>query len=327
MTVTIKDVAKAAGVSIATVSRVLAHKVDFYAPETAAQVTKVAKDLGYQRNVTAAELATKTSDVLAVIISATKTNFADSIIEGIQDVAFAQGLSVIILYAGENNDELQHKALTTVIERSVRAILIVALELNEDNRQLLDDSRIPHVFLANASDKNKGLFVASDDFKIGKATTTYFLDQGYKSIGLVGMDRTSYVGRQRIHGYLAALKQHNITPGDTWIQGGNFRYEDGVAAMEAYGPHPPVQAVIANSDVSALGVINTAHQFQLDIPSQLAVLSVDGTQLIDMFRPQVTALVQDFGAIGRRGAEMLLKQIPEASQFIDFKIHDGDSTK
>ncbi|GEK27839.1 LacI family DNA-binding transcriptional regulator [Furfurilactobacillus siliginis] len=327
MTVTIKDVAKAAGVSIATVSRVLAHKVDFYAPETAAQVTKVAKELGYQRNVTAAELATKTSDVLAVIISATKTNFADSIIEGIQDVAFAQGLSVIILYAGENNDDLQHKALTTVIERSVRAILIVALELNEDNRQLLDDSAIPHVFLANASDKNKGLFVASDDFKIGKATTTYFLDQGYTSIGLVGMDRTSYVGRQRINGYLAALKQHDITPGDNWIQGGNFRYEDGVTAMKAYGPKPPVQAVIANSDVSALGVINTAHQFKLDIPSQLAVLSVDGTQLIEMFRPQVTALVQDFAAIGRRGAEMLLKQIPEASQFIDFKIHDGESTK
>ncbi|WP_143788150.1 LacI family DNA-binding transcriptional regulator, partial [Oenococcus oeni] len=95
MSVTIKDVAKAAGVSTATVSRVLSGKDFFYSEKTEKKVKKAIRDLGYRKNTAAVELVTMKSKVIAVILPDTKTTFSNSIIEGIQNEAFKIDLSVI----------------------------------------------------------------------------------------------------------------------------------------------------------------------------------------------------------------------------------------
>lgn len=117
MAVTIKDIAKQAGVSPATVSRVLSGQAAFYSEKTAKKVKKIAKKLGYQKNTAAVELVTRRSKVIAVIVSSTKTNFSDQIIDGIQQEAGEHDLNVIILYVGEKDPQMEQKALETVIER------------------------------------------------------------------------------------------------------------------------------------------------------------------------------------------------------------------
>ncbi|MGV7490555.1 hypothetical protein PJH56_29835, partial [Mycobacterium kansasii] len=89
---------------------------------------KVAKDLGYRKNTLAMELVKKKTDVIAVIVNVTPTNFSSGIIDGIQQRATEIGLQVIILYAGNRNTELQHQAIVTALERTVSGILLMAIE-------------------------------------------------------------------------------------------------------------------------------------------------------------------------------------------------------
>lgn len=328
MSVTIKDVAAAAGVSIATVSRVLAHKDQFYSPATAEKIMTVARDLGYQKNSAAVELVTQKSQVLGVVVSSTQTNFADQIIAGIQDTAFARDLSVIILYAGVNDDRLQQKAIQTVIERSVRGILILALELNDANRQLLDQTPIPHVFLSTTSGSEQDAFVASDDFKIGQQATEYLINKGHTRIGLAAVEATSHVGQKRLAGYRTAMANHQLPIESEWIQAGHFTYADGLAAMRQWGPTPSIDAVVAMSDLAAVGVLNQATDFHLNIPNQLAIVSIDGTDLVKWVRPQLTSITQAFYDMGVAGVNLLMDTDtqPTAAQLLPFKLEERASS-
>ncbi|GFE99602.1 LacI family DNA-binding transcriptional regulator [Lactiplantibacillus plantarum] len=143
---TIKDIAAKTGFSIATVSRVLAKKQGTYSDKTQERILKVAKDLGYRKNTLAMELVKKKTDVIAVIVNVTPTNFSSGIIDGIQQRATEIGLQVIILYAGNRNTELQHQAIVTALERTVSGILLMAIEPDKADLQLLTESKTPFCF-------------------------------------------------------------------------------------------------------------------------------------------------------------------------------------
>ncbi len=328
MTVTIKDIAEAAQVSVATVSRVLGNKEGFYSEKTAKKVRKVATKLGYRKNTSAVELVTRKSQVLGVIVAATKTNFSNQIIEGIQDEAFKKGLSVIILYANENDSESQARALQTVIERSVMGILVLAIQLMDDNLALLKDSRIPYRFLSTSFYGNKLPFTASDDFQIGYQATDFLIRKGHQKIGIVAIDTSLFIGQQRVAGYRQAMQDAQLSVRDCWIRVGKFTYQDGVAAMAAFGPQPDVTAIIGGSDMAAIGVLNQAQSLGLEIPDQLAVMSIDGTELVKIVRPKITSVTQSFYEMGKMGTRLLLEtEVKPQSEYVPFKIEERQSTR
>jgi len=184
MSVTIKDVAKNANVSIATVSRVLAGKKEAYSSSTERKVKKAIRELGYKKNTAAVELVTMHSNVIAVLVPTPKTNFAMKIIDSIQKGADMKNLNVIILFVGDNDEKMQIKALNNVIERPVNGILLISVELFGDAVNLLKNSDIPHVFVSTAIDK-ESQFVSSDDFKIGYEATKFLIEKGHKKFSSV----------------------------------------------------------------------------------------------------------------------------------------------
>lgn len=326
MTVTIKDVAAEAEVSIATVSRVLANKAGFYSDKTAARVREAADRLGYRKNTSAVELVTQKSQVIGVIVSSTKTNFSNQIIEGIQSVAFKHDLSVMILYA-EDEGDLQTRALRTLIGRSVMGILVLAVQLTDANLALLENSRIPHRYLSTSFKGDKLAFTASDDYQIGYQATDYLIKKGHQRIGLVAMDVNSYIGQQRVAGYRDAMKAAQLTVSDDWIKPGLFTYQDGFNAMAEFGHDPEVTAVIGTSDMAAIGVLNQAQNFGLKVPEQLAIMSIDGTELVKIVRPQLTSITQAFYEMGQRGmTHLLTPTTAPASEFIPFELDERSST-
>lgn len=327
MVATIKDVAEKAGVSAATVSRVLAHKEGFYSEVTARRVRKIAASLGYEKNTSAVELVTKKSQVIGVIISSTKTNFFEKIIDGIQDEAIKHNLSVIMLYAGQNDPVLQKRALQTLVERAVKGILVVVIQLDEDNLALLQGSQIPYRFLSTAYNSDKLPSIASDDYQIGYQATRYLIKRGHQRIGLVAMDTSGYIGQQRVNGYRAAMTEAKLPVKNEWVKVGMYTYEDGVSAMTAFGQQPDVTAIIGASDLAAVGVLNQAVQFNLKIPDQLAIISIDGTYLAEIVRPQLTTVTQGFYNMGILGTRMLLDHTKQTtSQFTPIKIETRQST-
>ncbi|VDK13736.1 Catabolite control protein A [Oenococcus sicerae] len=330
MAATIKDIAKLAHVSIATVSRILSDRTESHTEETIARVRKAAKELAYQKNTAAIELVTKKSNVVAVIVSATPTNFSNQIIDGIQKKAAKHHLAVIILYAGENNTELQRKALQTVAERSVMGILLLAINLSPANLKFLTKSTIPFVFLALSFQDKTIPFIASDDFQIAYQATNFLISKGHRKIGLAAADfHISYTGYRRLAGYQKAMQEHQLQLVPDWVQDGNYSYQSGRRAIQAYMKNTQVTAVIANSDLAAMGIANQALDFGLSIPNDLSIISIDGTDFCTMFRPQLTSMTQSFYEMGSQGIDCLLnrKLSTAAQRFTAVSIQERESVK
>lgn len=312
MAATIKDIARLAGVSPSTVSRVLSNQVEFYSEKTAKKVKKAATKLGYRRNVGAVELVTRKSNVIAVIVSSVQTNFSDQIIQGIQDEAAKKSLSVIINYAGGSDAELQRRAIETVIERAVRAILLVAIDLNPQNDDLLTTANIPYLFLSMRFSDRLFPFITSDDFQIGYQGTQYLINKGHRQIGLAATDLESLIGQMRVAGYRKAMTENQLPIDPHWIDDGEFTYEDGARAMRSYAKMA-VTAAVASSDLAAIGMLNQAADLKIKVPSDFAIVSVDGTNLCSIVRPKLTSVTQSFYQMGATGLQTLLS--PRLKQF------------
>ncbi|WP_010632376.1 LacI family DNA-binding transcriptional regulator [Sporolactobacillus vineae] len=325
MRVTIKDIAETAKVSPSTVSRILTGQTDNYASKTVKRVCRIAVQMGYQKNTAAAELVTQKSNVLAVIVSETKTNFSEEIIQGIHSVALTNRLSVMIVYAGESDQALQHQAIKTVIERGVRGILLLAIVPGEENTRLLRSSHIPFIFLATALDKKDLPFISSNDFDIGYQAADYLLKLGHVKIGFAGLNLGTYVGDLRLRGYQRAFQKAGLDWRKEWIQSGRWTYQDGVNAMKGWGRATELTAIIGASDLAAIGVMNTALDLGMTVPDQLSVLGIDGTSLCHIVRPELTAIRQAFYEMGRRGVQILINHTSIKSTFTSFDILPGSS--
>jgi LacI family transcriptional regulator len=327
MDVTIKDIAQATGFSTATVSRVLTNKEGYFSQKTAKKVNKAAQELGYQKNMAAIELVTRRSDVVAVIINSTKTNFADSIIEGIQQRASELGNTIIMLYTKDRDEAVQRKAITTALERPVAGILLLSVDIAPQNVELLKSSNTPYYFVSIAFHDASLPCICSDDKAVGYMAATYLLSHGHRRIALAGLDlNNSYTGQLRMDGYRSAMAEHGITVSDDWIHAGDFSYESGVEALKAYADqHPlPITAVIAGSDLVAIGILNQAQSLGIDVPAQLSIISIDGTVLCNYVQPPLTSVTQDFYRMGYIGLGRLLEHDAEIS-FTESKIVERSS--
>lgn len=327
MAATIKDIAKLAGVSPGTVSRVLAHKTAFFSEETGAKVQAAAAQLGYRKNTAAAELVTRQSKVIAAIVNSTKTNFANPIIEGIQAEAHRRDLNVIILYAGDGDPEQQRRALTTVIERPVRAILLLSVDLAPENLPLLQAAKIPFCFLSISFDDVRVPYVTSDDWQVGYQATRTLLKCGHRRIGLAGVDRDFHTGRQRVAGYRQALQEARITPHADWIQLGDYSYAAGQAAMRSYGAQTDLTAIIGASDMAAVGVLNQARSLGRQVPDDLSILAIDGTAICELVQPALSSVSQNFYEMGVAGVQQLVNEGSTIQKITPIKVVERSSIR
>ena len=326
MAATIKDIAKIAKISTATVSRILSDKKGHFSEQTAIKVRKIAKELGYHKNSAAAELVTKKSNVIAVIVNSVNTNFSKQIIQGIEKTAVKNSYNVIILDVEQNNLLSEQRAIKTILERPAYGILVLSVDLTLSSRQMLNDAQIPYLFISIALPQNSN-FIASNDFQIGYQAASFLINKGHRKIGLAAVDPQTFIGQQRIAGYQQALQDHEIIPDDNWIQPGNFTYQSGIAAMNNYYQLASITAVIGGSDLASIGLLNAATNLDLKIPADLSILSIDGTFLTQIVQPPLSCVKQAFYKMGLLGADLLLneKQKVSHSIYLPFKIIERDS--
>lgn len=204
---TIKDIAARAGVSTASVSRILANKTGSFNAKTGERVRQIAQKMGYQRNETAATLVRQQSNVIAAIINNTPTPFAAQVIHGIQHQANAAEKRVIMLSAGDNDTHLQHQAIQTALQRTVAAIILVGVLPDDQSTALLEAAHVPFCFAATRLSKFP--FVSSDDYWIAYQAANYLIEHGHQHLALVGVDQGP-TGTQRQAGFQSALTNAKI---------------------------------------------------------------------------------------------------------------------
>lgn len=325
MKATIKDIARESGFSIATVSRVLNNANASYSSKTAKKIKKVAQRLGYHKNNIAASLVKQTSTTIAVIINSVKTNFSFEILNGIQKEADKNHYSVIILYAGNRSDDLTKQAIETAIDRAVSGILLVAIQLNQENINLLNESRTPYLYVSTHLNNPTKKFVSSDNHLITETAVDYLVNEGHKKIGLVGIDHHT-TGKERLAGYKTKMSINKLPIDKEFIQYGDYSYESGQKIMKEIAPlikDGHLTAVIAASDMIGAGLIKGAKKEKVSIPNDLSIVSIDGTYICEITSPELTSITQDFTQIGILSVQSLLKT--KDSKFVPIKLVKRES--
>ena len=323
--VTLKDIAQRLGLSTATVSRSLSDTGE-HRDQTVRLVKETAKEMGYIRNTAAADLVQGKSHALAVILSNTKTNFDSSIIEGIEQSAAERNLDVLILHAGNADLQAQRRAITTAVERAVRGIILVSLELQDSLIATIEQVGMDCISLSSFVGGGRLPCITSDDYQMGYEATQFLIDQGHRRIGLAGIPKHGSI-TLRISGYRQCLEDNSIPYRESLVFRGGCLYQDGIAAMKrCLKTKEQITALIGASDLVAMGAINQARDQGLDVPGDVSVMSFDGTDIVEMVRPTITSVTQAFYRMGVEGVKALLSGDKPGSRFLPFRIISRQST-
>lgn len=323
--VTLKDIARRLGLSTATVSRSLSDTGE-HRDQTVRLVKETARQMGYIRNTAAADLVQGRSHTLAVILSNTKSHFDSSIIEGIEQTAAEHDLDVLILHAGNADVQAQRRAITTAVERAVRGIILVSLEIQESLITTMEQAGMDCISLSSFVRGGRLPYITSDDCRMGYEATRFLIDRGHRLIGVAGIPEHGSIAL-RISGYRQCLKDNRIQYRDRLVFPGVCIYQDGMNAMRhCLRSDEQVSALICASDLVAMGAINEARDHGLDVPGDISVMSFDGTDIVDMVRPTITSVTQAFYRMGVEGVLALLSGDRPRSHFLPFKIVSRQST-
>jgi LacI family fructose operon transcriptional repressor len=310
--VSIKDVAEVAGVSTATVSRVLADKphVRF---EVRERVMAVVKELGYRPNRVARSLRSRTSNIIGLIVSDIENPFFQQVSRAVEDAAQAQGYSVMLC----NNDEdpaKERKYLQLLRDENVAGVILSPTRQTADSFAESSVPDIPMVVIdrhVNGYDVDN---IVIDNVEAAHTIVTHLIDHGCRRIAAIfGVGSTT--GRERRKGYVQALKDRGIEPLTDLAKYVSPKEEDGFKTVMAFLqlPEPP-DAVFASNSLLAAGALRAFREKGVSVPDEIAFASFDETIWARLVIPAVTVIEQPTYEIGRTAVELLVKRIQEPTR-------------
>jgi LacI family transcriptional regulator len=300
----ISDIAKIAGLSTASISRVLNNQGG-YSKETAKRVMKIANDLGYFKDRSASDLARRSNNTIGVIYTDFETNFNDLVIKNIMIEAKKRHLDVILMIAQQNDPDGLTKIVRDMIERRVFAVQFISTHPSPQIIQMLNRAAIFPQVIGDATDHTVS-YVSSDDAAIGYKATTYLIEKGHRRIGFVSPNvMTDYVSHLRFSGYRKALKEHGISFKPDWLFEETYSYQTGIHATAHYQKYGDIDAVIGVSDEVSWGLLNGFYDLNVNVPGDIALISIDGTALCLQTRPRLTSVTQDFALMGKTAIKQL----------------------
>lgn len=328
---TIRDVARQAEVSVATVSRVL-NGLGGYSEETGAKVRKVIKELNFAANAIARSLSVKSSKIIGVLLPDTGTDVFVDVLHGIEKKAREYGYSIIICYTGVDGvSTLEY--VKVLIANQVAGIIYGSTMLFDECFNLIVDSKIPLVLALTLSEKYDIPYYKVDDTEAVYDGISYLIKKGHRQIALiVGHPDDPIPGIPRLEGYIKALRDNGIEINPRIIKSGNFDYDSGISCMEELlDSKEAFTAVFATSDDMAVGAIRAAYQRGIKVPEDISVMGYDNTKISKMSQPNLTTISQPLYIIGETSAEKLLEIIINnaisKSQFLKHEIVERDSVK
>ncbi|PIC83166.1 LacI family DNA-binding transcriptional regulator [Sporosarcina sp. P1] len=296
----IRDVAKAAGVSVATVSRYLNNK-GYISEEAKRVIAEAVEELNYQPSMIARSLSTKQSTFIGLIVPDIVNPFFPELARAIEDVALAYGYTVILC----NSDEDLEKEINYVktLQQKYVAGFIVAISHAEAEHYMGLD--IPIVAIDRRIHSSIP-YIATDNREGARIGTEHLLESGCKNI--LCMRGPSGLGPadDRFAGFNDAVKGKDI---HTHIIECPFQFDVAETMVKKVLAEVSIDGIFASSDVTAAGAMKAAYSAGIHVPSQLQIVGYDGTMLASQLTPGLTTVAQDLYRIGAMAARMLIKLI------------------
>lgn len=307
MTVTLKDIARVAGVSHSTVSRAL-HGNPMIPPKTAARIRKVAEELGYVPNSIASGLRQTHSKVLGVLVRRIDDAFLAEVLQGIEDVLYAEGYGLFL--ATSHRDPEREKAIfRSMSERRVDGVIVCSTQVDEEHLRQLSEFGVPKVLINNQAATEMAHSVCHDDVSGGLALTNHLIELGHTHIAYLGHSRTGRITQERAEGYKKALKQAGLPFNSKYVAAGpNGSAEGGVIGLKKLlevDVRPT--AVVCFNDIMAIGAMHAARQAGLNVPTDCSITGFDNISLSQYVNPALTTFHQPRYELGTEAAEMMLR--------------------
>ncbi len=330
MNATIKDVAKAAGVSVATVSRVLNNSAAV-SEAAAEQVNKAIKELGYSPNFLGRNLRRCETNIILAIIPSTEQTFYSEIIRGMQNAASEYGYD-ILLSTSNSNYALEMRLLNMLFNRTADAAILLGTQL--DAKALMDLSgKYPIALCCERSEGADVLTVSVDDEGGAYAAVDYMIKCGHKKIGMISTNGAAASSLDRENGYKRALLENGIPFREEYIYKGTYDFSHGALGFEYFRglPDPP-HAVFCISDILAAGVVKKALSEGYNVGEDISVCGFDNILLSGMYTPGITTVEQPCYEIGRTVVEELISNINNNSKIrkkirLPYKLIERETVK
>jgi LacI family transcriptional regulator len=303
---TIRDVARKAGVSHQTVSRVINGR-ESVLPETRVLVELAIEQMGYHPSAIARSMVRGETHTLACISpNLTDYTFA-SVIEGAETEARQQGY--FILSSSASDPEAFHELVNELVgHRRVDGLIVINPYADERYKFLPKD--FPLVFVGARSHDEKVCSVALDDEKVAYEATRHLISLAHTNIAMITGPMEEDCSQDRTAGYQRALEEAGIPFDETMVIEGDWSATSGQSALQEFVEEGRIPtAVFAQNDRMAMGVLRAARDANIKVPSQLAVIGVDDMPLSSYFDPPLTTMRQDMPRIGQEATGMLLEII------------------
>ena len=304
---TINDVARAAGVSIKTVSRVL-NGEPYVREETRLKVTEAAERLNYRPNISARALAGGRAYLVGLYYDNPSPGYLSEVQLGAISACRRAGYHLLVEEVILDEPDLTRRveALSATVKMD-GVILSPPVCDNIEVLDALDEAGVRYVRIAPVKQLERAPYVYMDDHRAAYEMTGYLLSLGHREIGFVMGHPAHAASRLRYEGFLAAMKDAGCSVPEAWVQPGEFTFRTGLAAGEAIlqGKSRPT-AVFASNDDMALGVMTAAHRLGLAVPTQLSVVGFDDSPSAQVIWPQLTTIRQPTSAMAATAADMVI---------------------
>jgi LacI family transcriptional regulator len=306
--VTLREVAKAAGVSVSTASRVLDDRVPPSQTATARRVREAAAELGYRRNTFASSLRRGQAATIGVVVPRLSDTVMALMFEAIGRAAERRGYFAVVATAGDDPAEEQ-KAAQTLLGRNVDGLIIASSRREDPLPRQLRDNGVPHALVL----RTDGVSPSSvgDDELGGYLATRHLIDLGHTDIAVLPGPLFTSTAAGRLEGSTRALRDAGLAPNPEWIVETGFGIESGMEAGDRlFGATVRPTAVFAANDNLALGVMAAAHQHSLAVGEDLALVGYNDIPLAHLLPVPLTSVRTPFDQIAATAMDLMLQREP-----------------
>jgi DNA-binding LacI/PurR family transcriptional regulator len=313
--VSIKDIARAVGVSHSTVSRALSNS-PLVNPETKARIQKLAQEMGYTPDAAARSLVMGQTRTVGVVVTSIADPFIAQVVQGIENIAYEHAYAVIL--ASSNSDPLREMSAVEMLRsKRVDGVIVTSSRLGALYQDHLEHIGVPVVLLNNHSEQS-GRYLYSvtvDNPHGGHLATQHLIELGHRRIACITGPANHSSNMGRLAGYQQALAEANIPFAPELVAPGTGTQAAGMLALPKLmnlSEHPT--ALFCYNDMTAIGVLRAAREMGLHIPRDLAVVGFDDISFASFVNPPLTTIAQPQFEMGQQATQMLLTLMSKTSE-------------
>lgn len=318
---TIKDIAKMAGVSIATVSMILNNKDESISSSTRERVLKIIEENNYISNKMARSLVTRQTKTIGLVIPDITNPFFPELARGAEDKANEAGYNIIFC----NTDDDLHKEekyLNMLAEKMVDGIIFTQSANRSGEISGIDRIAIPFIVIdRNVESENIRGKVLVDNEAGAYQAVSYLLKEGYRKIILINGEPTAQTTLDRMAGYKRALQEHGIDFNEEYVWSGHFKSQWGEEAIKLILERKiPFDAVFCGNDLIAISAVKALKNAGFAIPDDVGVIGFDDIYMAQMVEPELTTVRQPNYEMGYKAVELLVEVLENPEQVVERNI-------